>query len=565
MEFCLRQNSITPRSIPRRPMNRLALHLILSVLAAVVVVRADYIPIPLAQSSFNKDIVVEKTAQPPVGTTPVTTASMDNGSGNTGAGWYERGFNAAAPNSGLPVAGSTFISTNDANHVFQMAPSYQTNNALLVDATTGGAFALITPKACARLSFLTSAGNAQDSPLTVNYLVYYLDGSSESGSFDSYDWFKGTNTVPIKAVIASGRVADVAASTLTFNNVGTLDPSLYQVDVTLANTTSPITNIDLSYGASVGANAHAAVFAVSGATNLSSPLLPLAVAGYNHDMVVEAVARPGPLTGVTTATMQSGIGNTGVTFYEAGYDSLVPGSGLPPAGAVLTNQYAMDHSYVMPTSYKTNNALFVQSNVLVGPVALTLATPASYSGLSVLCASATSNVTLRAVIRHVDSSLNEVRTLVLTDWTTNTVLPAWDAQGAVNIDNRSLTNVGTAAYQLYGLDFTCNPASPVTTIDFTWTRGLAASHAAIFALSGIPTGALTPFRITSQARLSPSQFQLSWDSVVGTNYQVQSKTYLAGTAAWITNATVTATASSMSFTDTLATVPQRFYRVVAVP
>ena len=86
-------------------MKRLALSLFLFALTIVAVVRADYLPIPLAQSSFNKDIVVEKTAQAPYGT-PVTTASMDNGTVNTGNGWYERGFYTALPNSGLPPAGS---------------------------------------------------------------------------------------------------------------------------------------------------------------------------------------------------------------------------------------------------------------------------------------------------------------------------------------------------------------------------------------------------------------------------------------------------------------------------
>src|SRR5678815_704919 len=93
--------------------------------------RADFSPVPLASSSFNYDVVVERTAPPPIGR--ATTASMDAGTNNTDASWYEIGFNTIAPTTGLPAAGSTFASAAAANHQYTMASSYAANNAMLID------------------------------------------------------------------------------------------------------------------------------------------------------------------------------------------------------------------------------------------------------------------------------------------------------------------------------------------------------------------------------------------------------------------------------------------------
>src|ERR1700757_2064867 len=69
---------------------------------------ADFAPIPLTAGSFTQDAVVEKNA--PKAPASLTTASMDAGTGNTGYTWYEQGFDASAPFTGLPPAGSIFVS-----------------------------------------------------------------------------------------------------------------------------------------------------------------------------------------------------------------------------------------------------------------------------------------------------------------------------------------------------------------------------------------------------------------------------------------------------------------------
>jgi hypothetical protein len=73
------------------------------------------------------------------------------------------------------------------------------------------------------------------------------------------------------------------------------------------------------------------------------------------------------------------------------------------------------------------------------------------------------------------------------------------------------------------------------------------------------------FEITSVQRLNPDSLVLSWDSVSNRVYQIQSKDSL-NAASWTTNATVTATGSSTSYTNTgLSGIGERYYRVVNTP
>ncbi|MGN6385160.1 MAG: hypothetical protein ACTHMT_02865, partial [Verrucomicrobiota bacterium] len=144
------------------------------------------------------------------------------------------------PDVGLPVAGSTFTSQSDASHSFIMAPDYKANNAILLDASTNfasGTFTLKTPTAYGALSFLTSGGNGG---CIFRYTVHHQDGTSETGTLPSADWFNGANP----AYIANVRVN---AQTFSEDNLDSNNPRLYGKDVTLTNVSSPITSIDLAY------------------------------------------------------------------------------------------------------------------------------------------------------------------------------------------------------------------------------------------------------------------------------------------------------------------------------
>jgi large repetitive protein len=75
---------------------------------------------------------------------------------------------------------------------------------------------------------------------------------------------------------------------------------------------------------------------------------------------------------------------------------------------------------------------------------------------------------------------------------------------------------------------------------------------------------VAPFSITEVQLLSPTSLKLTWDSVSGKSYQIQSTPALNPTS-WSTNATVTASGTATSYTNSPLSGGQRFYRVVATP
>jgi hypothetical protein len=69
---------------------------------------AGYQPVPLTPGSFNADVVVEKTAAPPIEN--FVTAGGDGGTNLTGNAWFETGYYPSVSGWGLPPHGSTFVS-----------------------------------------------------------------------------------------------------------------------------------------------------------------------------------------------------------------------------------------------------------------------------------------------------------------------------------------------------------------------------------------------------------------------------------------------------------------------
>lgn len=221
---------------------------------------AGFVPLSLASGSYNEDIVVERASpSPPAGLR--TTASMDAGSGNTGTSWYEQGYDAAAPMTGLPAPGSTITNLAASDHVYTFAASWAANNAALVDSVHTANIALATPATFAALSLLHSSGHG---PVIVDYAVNHADGTSETGSFVFQDWF---SHVPI-VYNSQGRV-DV--QTGTFSSVNGGNPRLYPQDIMLTNTANAVTNIHLSWDTNNTGSRVAAIFAVSGLAAFTAP------------------------------------------------------------------------------------------------------------------------------------------------------------------------------------------------------------------------------------------------------------------------------------------------------
>src|ERR1035437_2153947 len=205
------------------------------------------------------------------------TASMDAGTSKTGFTWFEQGFYAPAGTIGLPLAGSTIVSASQADHSYTMGPSYTTSDAVMINSlVTSATITPTLPAACSALSFMGSAGNG---PLTVNYTVHHADSTTETGSLIFVDWF-GTST----NVLGVGGRVDALGANFQIPGAGG-NPHIFSQDVAVTNTVSPVMSINLAYTAGGGLVCLLAVSSSSGGA-----FSPIAMTGYNEDMIVEAGA-----------------------------------------------------------------------------------------------------------------------------------------------------------------------------------------------------------------------------------------------------------------------------------
>jgi hypothetical protein len=304
--------------------------------------------------------------------------------------------------------------------------------------------------------------------------VSHADGTSETNSFLAGDWYNGTN----QAFTVNGRIN---VATRAFDTVGGGNPRLYSLDVNLSNSSSPVTSIAFQLASGGG---HAGIFAVSGSSGAG--FTPIAVSGYTDDMIIEATAEAPPAgLNVTTASMDNGTGNTGYTWYEAGYNPSAPTTGLPAAGSTLTNTSASDHVYALPANYTNNNAVLVD-NGGGGNIAFT--TPTAFSALSFLTSSGGGAVTISYTLSQQDGTAQS-GTFVSPDWFNNTPV-AFSPNGRASVDNGGLDSVNSGNPRLYSVDIAVtNTTSPIVSVSLSLFEGTG--HSAIFAVSGA-TGSVAP-------------------------------------------------------------------------
>mgnify|MGYP005840337849 CR=1 FL=1 len=455
------------------------------VLALAGLARADFEPIPLTPESFTADVIVEKTAPKPF--PDYVTATMDGGTNNNAWVWYEQGFDATRPTTGLPPAGSTFSAYSDPNHSFQMPASYSANNALCVySALPPGTLTLTTPTPLAAISVLNAGGGGAS---TINYTIYHQGGGAESGTIDILDWFNTTATTV--AHIAAGRVNTDNGQV---GNTYSASPRLFYNDIILTDMVNPVTKIEFS---STSGN-RAAIFGLSGSPD-GMNYAPLAVTGFDRDMVIEAGITPtGFLFTKSTVTMDGGsTNNTGNTFYEQGFNTDAPTTGLPPAGSNISGGSPL-HTFTLAPDYTTNNVLYVGNYEFVngdvpGENTLTLVTPASYTGLSFLNTAGNGPVAINVTVTHQDSSVSYYSFSSL-DWF-NAATAFFTLNGRFDPSTLALNNVNSGNPRLFINDIELTSSSPVTSIQFTWVSG---GRAAILAVAGQTTsgGEFSPIAVT---------------------------------------------------------------------
>ena len=149
------------------------------------------------------------------------------------------------------------------------------------------------------------------------------------------------------------------------------------------------------------------------------------------------------------------------------------------------------------------------------------------------------------------------------------------ATGTLVISNALYTgNSVNSANTLFNTIHTSSGATFVTNsfdalaLGWRYNNATAAANSIdisqITVTASIASSGISPFNITSIQLPAPGSVSITWDSVNGQSYQVQSTDAL-NPVNWTTNTTVVATGSSTSYTDApvSSSVTQRFYRVGA--
>ena len=221
----------------------------------------------------------------------VVTATAGHGPYLGDFTWYQQGYWAANPTTGLPAAGTTIVSESQSDHSYTLAPSYEAAapDAVILDtAVSNATITLVTPTVCSGLSFVGSAGNG---PVILNYTVNHATGAPDVGSISVPDWFGSGQEV----YSAGGRCNGLGLGLQTDGTAGGHSdnaPYLLSVDTSLVNT-DKVVSIHLTYSSGGGTFATATILGVSGQAVSAGPFTPLAITGYNYAVIIPADA-PNP-------------------------------------------------------------------------------------------------------------------------------------------------------------------------------------------------------------------------------------------------------------------------------
>jgi hypothetical protein len=241
--------------------------------------------VPIEIKGYNEDLVVEASAVKPGFIETNSTATMDTGTANAGFTWYEKGYNAEAPETGLPAAGSLVSSEADPNHRFLLSSNYAQANAMLIDAVCSNLIAApLQPASYSVLSFLTAAASG---PMTNQCVITHSNGRTETNSFVAPDWLG-------QSAPALTTHARVNVSTKFIDQMGPDGPRLYAVDMPITQNTNPITRIRISPG-DAKAGGHTVIFAISGLAAPASNRPWLSVTRNADERLTIRSSQPGKL------------------------------------------------------------------------------------------------------------------------------------------------------------------------------------------------------------------------------------------------------------------------------
>jgi len=466
---------------------------------------------PIAITGYNAGMIVPQGACTNFFNN-YTTASGDNGFLNTGTTFFEQGFFQGRTNEflgapsgfanytnglitlqtgGVPAHGSTFSSVDGSGPVFTMAPDYTKNCAFLAVSNTVSAnspatncpsvtITLTQPAPYTAISLLNSSGNGGANSQVI---IGFSDGSTQSVVVEFWDWFSAPTAPSGYAWFLNGRITTTSGGLGNYG-IAETNPNLHHTDITLNNTTANVTSITYSVP---GTSAKEFVFAVSGQTGGS--WVPVPVAGYNCDPIVEATATHNDdYLNTVNVSIDNGLYVEGNTFFEQGFyisSAADMTYGVPQHGTTFATYTNANILFTMAPDYRTNCVFFCDS--MVPTVSMVLANQTTaYNYLDVLVSSG--GAAIQYNIAHADGN-SDTGTINVPNWFASTTNVAWVPKGRMQPENITMNNIGSGVGNSQMFYFPLpmiDTNSAVTNVSFTYQSG--GGHTMFFALSGSQNG-----------------------------------------------------------------------------
>jgi hypothetical protein len=163
------------------------------------------------------------------------------------------------------------------------------------------------------------------------------------------------------------------------------------------------------------------------ATTASTNMAPMAITGWNADVVVEAAAVGPPFTNVAVEVNPGGAS----AYYQTGLPQFA--WGLPPSGAFVS--LTGDRTIFQFQPYTSKNALILSSDTGLTNGTLTLSQPATFAVIAILANSVFGTNQTGPLTLNFSDGTSNVTTFFAPDWMNGTTSVAWFGPGIVNLIN----------------------------------------------------------------------------------------------------------------------------------